>query len=297
MEGDTVRLLNVEYGAFLGGANAWGTQTSLITPGLDYVLRQSDNGKDYKMETASGAKKGKFLFRDNESGCFIDMGNQNKGFNWTFTKTESGYYTIKSPQDDPVYGEVVESIGEAWAHQYFGWNGDKNIVYANVDPEGVDDDGKPLPCGIEWAVMSREEAAAYVEAMAPYTAAMELKAVIDKAKADYPSVDCSKAEAVYNNTNSTVEELQDAKKLVANAIAALRSQEVLVGASPESPVDGTELIENPDFSTGDISGWVPRLPTWVTRGQTIQVWPGLTTRRVSRVWPPSTSSSRPGPTT
>ena len=254
--GDTVRLLNVEYGAFLGGANAWGTQTSLITPGLDYVLRQSDNGKDYKMETASGAKKGKFLFRDNESGCFIDMGSQNKGFNWTFTKTESGYYTIKSPQDDPVYGEVVESIGEAWAHQYFGWNGDKNIVYANVDPEGVDADGKPLPCGIEWAVMSREEAAAYVEAIAPYTAAMELKAVIDKAKADYPSVDCSKAEAVYNNTNSTVEELQDAKKLVANAIAALRSQEVLVGASPESPVDGTELIENPDFSTGDISGWV-----------------------------------------
>ena len=58
--GDTVRLLNVEYGAFLGGANAYGTQTSLITPGLDYVLRQSDNGKDYKMETASGAKKGLF---------------------------------------------------------------------------------------------------------------------------------------------------------------------------------------------------------------------------------------------
>ncbi len=256
-QGQKVRLLNVEYGAFLGGANAWGTQTSLITPGLDYVIEQSEDGVNYKLLTSSGAKSGKYLFRDNESGCFIDMGSQNRGFNWTITTsaTGSGYYTIQSPIDDANYGE--EAYGDA-STRFFGWNGDKNIVYANVssDPElNIDLDGNALPCGIEWAIMSIEEAEAYAEEVKPYQAAMDLKKVIDEAKADYPTVDCSKAEAVYNNTNSTVEELEAAKKLVSNAIAAVHTAEVLDGASADNPIDGTELITNADFSTGDISGW------------------------------------------
>ena len=251
-DGALVRIYNVEYGAFLGGANAWGTQTSLIEEGLDYKLEWAENGKDFKLLTSSGAKAGKYLFRDNESGCFIDMGSQNKGFNWTIAQAESGFYTIQSPLDDTAYG--TEMYDDA-ADQFFGWNGDKNIVYANVRVDGEDVDGNPLPCGIEWAFMSTEDAAALAEALVPYNAAMELKAEIDKAKADYPKVDVSEAEAVFNNTNSTVEELNAAKATIANAIAALRSQEVLAGATADNPIDGTELIENADFSTGDISGW------------------------------------------
>ena len=264
-QGQKVRLLNVEYGAFLGGANAWGTQTSLITPGLDYVIEQSEDGVNYKLLTSSGAKAGKYLFRDNTSGCFIDMGSQNKGFNWTITPVTSGtgYYTIQSPQDDPVYGEGDDPdapINPDWAIQYFGWSGDGNIVYANVNPAGtyLDENGdeqKYSAFGVEWAIMSIEDAEAYAEAIKPYHAAMDLKKVIDQAKADYPSVDCSKAEAVFNNTNSTVEELEAAKKLVSNAIAAVHTAEVLDGASADNPIDGTELITNADFSTGDISGW------------------------------------------
>lgn len=252
----TVRILNVEYGAFLGGANAWGTQTSLITPGLDYVIETADNGTDYKLLTSSGSKAGKYVFRDNVSGCFIDMGSQNRGFNWSIQKTNNGYYTIQSPIDDPVYG--TEYYDNA-ADMYFGWNGDGNIVFANCTAEVEDENGEVSPAAhfaIEWAFLSLEDAAAYEEAIKPYNAAMELKAVIDKAKADYPSVDCSKAEAVFNNTASTVEELNDAKKLVSNAIAAVHSAEVLEGASESNPVDGTELIANAAFDAGNISGWV-----------------------------------------
>ena len=251
--GSLVRIYNVEYGAFLGGANAWGTQTSLLEDGLDYKLEKSDNGNDYKLLTSSGAKSGKYLFRDNDSGCFIDMGDQNRGFNWTIAAVGNGFYTIQSPLDDVVYG--VEAYEDA-AEKFFGWNGDKNIVYANVRVEDFDEDGNQKPCGIEWAFMSVEDAAALAEALKPYNAAMALKAVIDQAKADYPEIDCSKAEAVYNNTSSTVEELTEAKSLVANAIAAVHTAEVLAGATAEDPKDGTELIVNHDFSTGDISGWV-----------------------------------------
>lgn len=248
-----VRIYNVEYGAFLGGANAWGTQTSLLEVGLDYKIETE--GDNYKLLTSSGAKAGKYLFRDNASGCFIDMGNQNKGFVWAINRTNSGFYTIKSPADDAVYGVDFYDNNE---HEFFGWNSDKNIVYANVSDipeENVDEDGNPVAFGIEWAFMSAEDAAALTDALKPYNAAMALKAVIDQAKADYPKVDVSAAEAVFNNTNSTVEELNAAKAEVANAIAALHSAEVLEGATEDNPADGTELIINNDFSTGDISGW------------------------------------------
>lgn len=250
--GTLVRVYNVEYGAFLGGANAWGTQTSLLEEGLDYKLEWSDDGQNYKLLTSSGAKKGKYLFRDNESGCFIDLGDQNRGFNWAITATEKGYYTIQSPLDDPQYG--TDMYDDA-AEMFFGWNGDKNIVYANVRVDDFDEEGNQKPAGIEWAFMTQDDAAAFVEALKPYNAAMALKKVIDQAKADYPEIDCSKAEAVFNNTNSTVEELKAAEKLVANAIAAIHTAEVLDGATEDDPKDGTELIINADFSTGDISGW------------------------------------------
>ncbi|MCQ2223120.1 MAG: hypothetical protein MJZ35_04955 [Bacteroidaceae bacterium] len=248
-----VRIYNVEYGAFLGGANAWGTQTSLLEVGLDYKIETE--GDNYKLLTSSGAKAGKYLFRDNASGCFIDLGSQNRGFVWAINRTNSGFYTIKSPADDAVYGVDFYDNNE---HEFFGWNSDKNIVYANVSDipeENVDEDGNPVAFGIEWAFMSVEDATALTEALKPYNAAMALKAVIDQAKADYPEVDCSKAEAVYNNANSTVEELNAAKSLVANAIAAVHTAEVLAGATADNPVDGSELIINNDFSTGDISGW------------------------------------------
>lgn len=253
--GTLVRIYNVEYGAFVGGANAWGTQVSLLPEGLDYKLEWAENGQDFKLLTSSGGKSGKYLFRDSENDGFIDLGSQNRGFNFTITLAESGYYTIKSPNDDPVYGTEFYENAE---HQFMGWNGDKNIVHFTVSDlpeENIDLEGNPVAYGIEWAFMSKEDAAALVDALAPYNAAMELKAVIDDAKANYATIDCSEAEAVYNNTSSTVEELQAAKALVANAIAAVRSQEVLEGASEENPIDGTELIENADFSTGDISGW------------------------------------------
>ena len=306
--GQKVRLYNIEYGAFLGGANAWGTQTSLITPGLDYTLLQSDNGTDYKIQTSSGVKNGKLVFRDNTSGCFIDMGTQNKGYNWTFTKTESGYYTIKSPQDDAVYGETKYPN---WKNEFFGWNGDSNIVYANV----ASDDG------IEWAIMSEEEAATFSEknadAIVLYRAAMRLRIKIKNAKASYPGINVSEADAVYENTNNTVKELEAALSIVDRAIevyrakellnekiqnalakypdldlseaksvydnanstledvnAAMvivnraygtaRSQELLAGASEENAINATELLENPDFSNGTINGWVCTFVSGVT---------------------------------
>ncbi|MCQ2197774.1 MAG: hypothetical protein MJZ60_09680 [Bacteroidaceae bacterium] len=261
--GTKVKLLNVEQGGFLTGSNAWGTKSSLTATGCHWIIERSDDGANFKLKNVDGPKSGSYLFRDNASGCFVDMGNQNRGFNWTFTKTENGYYTIKSPQDDLVYGE--ESY-ENWQHEFFGWNStviedDKvpNVVLANISDipeENVDEEGELVDFGIEWSIVTDEAVAEYSEAVKPYNAAMDLKAAIEKAQDEYPNINLDEQLKVYNNTNSTVEELEAAKKSIANAIGAMRSQEVLEGATEGDPKDGTELIENADFSAGNISGWV-----------------------------------------
>ncbi len=167
-DGTLVRIYNVEQGGFLGGGNSWGTQTSLLEEGLDYKLELSDDGKNYKLLTSSGSRPGKYTFRDNVSQCYVDKGSQNFGFNWTITVTDKGFYTIQSPLDDAVYG--TESYDDA-ADMFFGWNGDKNIVYADVRVGDKDEDGNLKPCGIEWAFLTVEDAIALSEAPKPHNVA------------------------------------------------------------------------------------------------------------------------------
>ncbi len=94
---------------------------------------------------------------------------------------------------------------------------------------------------------------AFKAKVAQYNAALALKAAIDKGKAEYPAVDFSAAEAVYNNTSSTTEQLVAALELVSKAI--IDYQENL--ATPDNPSDMTTAIVNPSFDVqGDFHGWL-----------------------------------------
>lgn len=246
--GDTIQLLNVASGHFLNGSNAWGTQTS-VDPGLPalyFVLNDTVNTEGspcYTIKTVSGAKAGQYVFRDNQSGCFIDMGAQNRGQFWTFTKLESGYYKITSPEDDPNYGRGNEMYTDNYDYMCFGWmNTEGNtVVTADADPtqEGV---------GYEWAILDKAGATLFA---AQFTLYEELLYCAE----NYPTVDLTNASAVYNNASSTLEQLQAAYKEIYTARRMQEVYAVLEGASEDNPKDGTSLLVNPDFSAGNISGW------------------------------------------
>ena len=263
-------LYNVEGKAFYGHGNAWNTRASLVTAPHDYFCSEHNKTltaepMQIKLVKDADPENGTQLYGimwvkadggtdytspDNPDGIWVD-GTNRPGWNeFSITPTEGNNFTIgcnlhfeggllgvlsTNPSSMPEIN-LYNPAEVTDATLYSTW------ALVTVDAYN--------------AARSEEDVAKYQEALPLYNAAVELKAAIDKAKADYPDVDCSKAEAVYNNTNSTVEELQDAKKLVANAIAALRSQEVLAGASADNPIDGTVLLENPDFSANNISGWV-----------------------------------------
>ena len=106
-----------------------------------------------------------------------------------------------------------------------------------------------------WAAVDTATYNSYIEVAAAhnacYLAALSLKAAIEAAIESNPTIDLSEQIAVYNNTSSTLEELEDAEASISQAIIDLWKDV----ATADEPVDFTSALTNPDFSTGDDTGW------------------------------------------
>ena len=106
-----------------------------------------------------------------------------------------------------------------------------------------------------WRVMTPEAYEQYIEEaknqIKRVLAADKLKADIESALAAYQGLDLTADIAVYNNTSSTLEELEAATADVAKAIVDRLSG----GASPSNPRNMTDLINNPGFDGGNYDGW------------------------------------------
>lgn len=236
---DSVYVYNVEGNAFLCGSNAWGTQTSITNDGLLYVLTLQEDGS-YSLKTSSGAKAGKYVFRDNFSGCFIDMGSQGHEY-WNITRNASnGFYRFRSALSDTSWGQDSDD----YDNLFFGWSGTGTIIDANINAanEGI---------GIDWAFVSAEEYEKWHAIKPLYDASQFLKASIDKAKAEAPNLDLSAEEAVYMNVESTVEEYNAAEASVREKLTAYNASLATV----DNPSDATDLIINPNFDGIKFDGW------------------------------------------
>jgi hypothetical protein len=102
----------------------------------------------------------------------------------------------------------------------------------------------------DWAVATPEAYQKYLTDVETYKAALQLKGLIDEAKA--AGLDMTAEEAVYNNTASTLAEIQIA---IAGITAKLLEDE-LSNASRENPLDVTDkFITNPRYENNDNEGW------------------------------------------
>ena len=106
-----------------------------------------------------------------------------------------------------------------------------------------------------WAAVDPDVYDAYIEEAGDqnkaYAAAASLKAAIEAAYEANEGIDLSDIIAVYNNTESTAEELEAAEDAISDAIVDyLKGQ-----ATADDPIEMTSALTNPDFSTGDDEGW------------------------------------------
>ena len=107
-----------------------------------------------------------------------------------------------------------------------------------------------------WRVMTPEAYEAYIltakAQIYRVIAAEELKAKLETAMAEHPTLDFSAPIGVYNNLSSTEAQLKAALAQVDEIIIA----DLSGGATPTNPKDLTEMIKNPGFDGIKFDGWL-----------------------------------------
>ena len=278
--GDTLYLYNVEAAAFFRGLGEgsgpyWGSRAGVATEGCDLVVFQPAlydlaTGTKDAIEFMEEWDNTTLLFQNYSSHItkprwdevwfdlhdFVTIwtdrnanAGNNVNFFWNVTKNDAGCYSISV---SPKAWELADEVFFDTLHVVKG--GERlGVDLANADLLTVLEGYASENIGYNWKFVSKEEFESIdMNQYALYAAAMSLKAFIDESKAAYPTGDFSAAEAVYNNTASTLEELQAAKDIVKQVILDIQANE----ASPTDPKDMSAAIENATFDViGDFKGW------------------------------------------
>ena len=270
--GKTVYLYNVASHLFFTSGNDWGTRASLIYAtngngsgattgeaicGVTVEFTQTDEAKamgDDVVELKSFVPKYNEIrsaFADGATSIWTDN-NSNANRFWKVTAKDN-YYLISNVITEP--------------DKFLGWEGEFTDTRLNLIDEAA---------GTQWKMV--EEAAyndwlaaveangvsidAFNAAVAIYNAAMRLKEVLVEAEAIGAEVTAELA--VYNNTNSTLDELNAA---ITSAEAAIekrkqeQAQSEYENATVENPVDVTSLfVKNPSYENNKNDGWEGSTP-------------------------------------
>ena len=278
-DGETTQYLyNVGVNKFFVGHNEWNTRASVDEYGDPVRMTKIEGEEGYydlgcypsKYRTDINAWKMVSAKDWDNMWCDASEGSSNADYvgmkMWIVTKIGDIYklsndnvnQTYEFGPTDATLGVADYAVGEAGnTRLYFYYQHTVTVTKHHDDgDEDVDEDAFSGNFYDEWKFVSEETYNEYVENIDKYNAATSLKKAIDEAKAENPGIDLSAQETVYNNTSSTLEELQAAEKSVGDAVVEYKMNE----ATPDNPVNFTAKIVNPNFgpegSTPDFTGWL-----------------------------------------
>lgn len=188
----------------------------------------------------------------------------NMNFFWNVTKNDNGTYSFSvSPKaielaNPDLYGALYEYDNEGNVTKEPAIKGGERMGVSISDVNGeVRFEGAAEDLAFEWIIVKVEDFAALDTAamkvqLATYREAMSLKNYLEEKAAAYPEVDFTEVYNVYNNTSSTIEELQAAKAKVDALIVAWQAGQ----ATPDNPKVLEGAIQNATFDViGDFWGW------------------------------------------
>lgn len=235
---DTVAIKNILADQWLTNGNAYGTQTSLGTSGLGFVIvpNKGDDGQPNGTYSFCNDKSGKFgafsnkiflnSFDENGGNSYVDYNNQ--GIEKTYWKVTPNGTTFRFQSNEQP-------------DTYAGYNPSDN----GLDGKGESaKDGQFRPAlaenseyGLDWA--------AY-----PYTYFYRLEKLKDAINSAIDEgLDVSAVEAIYNNKDAQYWQLKEAYRMISDA----RRNKAMDGATAESPVNITEYA--PDANCDALTGW------------------------------------------
>lgn len=253
-------LYNVEGGGFFAGHNDWNTRASIAVKGdtVRFIKLYEDEEQTVALGTwnfgcypNTYTDKNKWLYVSANAwdAAWVDAGNavantQYPGTDgWIVEKQGNGTY--KFTNDDVTTGTYF-----GVAEIFRGEKGNTRCYFLNTTDEWsyVEND-EEMPGGFsftgefwdEWVFITPAEYEALQPKVELYRAAVSLASAIENAKKTNPSYDYSVVEAVYNNTASTLEELNAASGVVA-AVLSLKAE--LDKAKAEYPTVDFSTVES-----------------------------------------------------
>lgn len=243
-------LYNLDAEGFLCGANDWGTRASVVPMhGHKLWLKEYAydglewDGRSYFIWNAieDGGMKGQngVMFMSDASNFWVDRAADSDE-----AKQFGGFAFVE--QGDNVYKMQPSASTES----FIGMKpvNNDNRLYLNVAE--VEGGFAPEEFLVRWIFVSPTDYAAYMLNTERYEVALGLGAALEQVKTDNPSADVAEVEKVYNNTNSTLDQLREACKQLA-----------LLAGSIESPVDVTAaFIVNPSYKYNNNEGWSGDVP-------------------------------------
>lgn len=235
---DTVAIKNILADQWLTNGNAYGTQTSLGTSGLGFVIvpNKGDDGQPNGTYSFCNDKSGKFGAFSNK--IFINSVDKDGG---------NSYVDYNNQGIKKTYWKVTPN-GTTFRFQ----SNEQPDTYAGYNPNdtGLDGKGEPAKDGQFRPALAENSEYGLDWAAYPYTYFYRLEKLKDAINAAVDEgLDVSESEAIYNNSNAEYWQLKEAYRMISDA----RRNKAMADATADSPVSITEFV--PDANCDALAGW------------------------------------------
>lgn len=235
---DTVAIKNILADQWLTNGNAYGTQTSLGTSGLGFVI-VPNKGDD-------GQPNGTYSFCNDKSGKFGDFSN--KIFLNSFDENGGNSYVDYNNQGiEKTYWKVTPN-GTTFRFQ----SNEQPDTYAGYNPSdnGLDGKGESAKDGQFRPALAESSDYGLDWAAYPYTYFYRLEKLKDAINSAIDEgLDVSAVETIYNNPNAAYWQLKEAYRMIND----IRRNKAMADATADSPVSITEFV--PDANCDALTGW------------------------------------------
>lgn len=235
---DTVAIKNILADQWLTNGNAYGTQTSLGTSGLGFVIvpNKGDDGQPNGTYSFCNDRSGKFgAF---SSKIFLNSVDENGG---------NSYVDYNNQGIEKTYWKVTPN-----GTQFRFQSNEHPDTYAGYNPNdtGLDGKGESAKDGQFRPALAESSDYGLDWAAYPYTYFYRLEKLKDAInEAISEGLDVSGSEAIYNNPNAEYWQLKEAYRMISDA----RRNKAMADATAESRVDITEYA--PDANCDALTGW------------------------------------------
>lgn len=235
---DTVAIKNILADQWLTNGNAYGTQTSLGTSGLGFVIvpNKGDDGQPNGTYSFCNDRSGKFgAF---SSKIFLNSVDENGG---------NSYVDYNNQGIEKTYWKVTPN-GTTFKFQA----NEQPDTYAGYNPNdtGLDGKGETAVDGQFRPALTADDSYGLDWAAYPYTYFYRLEKLKDQINSAHDEgLDVSAVEAIYNNPNAAYWQLKEASRMIND----IRRNKAMAEATAESCVDITEYA--PDANCDALTGW------------------------------------------